>query len=175
MQHELAQQHATPTRGPPRNALVRFACCSTAACEFHHAHAKIAAQQIQTNSTCKSLLRNEFEHANELASRRARVACLQSTRRGRVSPPCRAKPPRTRRRRGSGTTRTDTKSAREAPVEPKKPSRLFDPTSWTEGQLSFRHRHPHVPCRPKPRRGNRGDAKASFALMCAYAWKTSVH
>ena len=38
-------------------------------------------------------------------------------------------------------------------------------------QLSFRHRHPHAPCRPKPRRGNRGHAEASIALMCANAWK----
>ena len=93
---------------------------------------------------------------------------------------CSNLPPATRRQperrsKGSGTTRTDTKSAREAPGEPKKPRRRFDPTSWTEGQLSFRHRRPHVPCRPKPRRGNRGYAEALIARTCAYAWETLVH
>ena len=128
VQRGRALQHATLTRGPPRNALVRMAWCDAPTYELKHAHARSAPKRIRTNSTCRSLLRNEFRHANILLLRRVRVACLQGTRRGRVSPPCRAKPPRTRRSRGGGTTRTNTKSAREAPGKPQKPSRRLEPT-----------------------------------------------
>ena len=48
MQSKRALQHATLTRGPPRNALVRIAWSDAPTHEFNHAHANPATERIQT-------------------------------------------------------------------------------------------------------------------------------
>ena len=102
--------------------------------------------------------------------RYARVACLEGTGPGRVSQPCRAKPPRTQRNRSGSATRTNTKLAREAPGKPQKPRRRLAPTYWTRVATQLRAPPPHTShVGQKPRRGNR----RSLCAEAHAAWTTS--
>ena len=112
--------------------------------------------------------------------RRVYVARLLSTWRGRVPPACWARPPHTQQNNGSGTTRTNTKSAQEAPgsQEAKPPPRahIVGPSgNSAPGTAATCNPPPKGAHRPSGRRGNRRHAKASNALVRAHAWETSVH
>ena len=176
MQHDSAQQHASPTRGPPRNALVRLACCSAAACELLHAHAK-KRRRNEFKRIPRAKVCSETNSSMQMNLRRAAREWHASRALGGGAYPHHAG--QSLHARGAARAAAppaQTQSQRERPQASQRSQAASSiPHCGPKWKLSFRHRHPHVPCRPKPRRGDRGHAEASIALMCAYAWKPLVH
>ena len=134
------------TNGTPHFPMWRDGKCFTWVCatKLELSHVCSSNPAVPLPSPLKT------KHAPTLAVRRAHVACLQSTQRGRVSPPGRAKPPRARLKKCAATPSVPTRSwhgrHQAHPARQAASSRLYM-HEWqlSEGVAAL----PHPGCAPR--------------------------